>query len=93
VRELKNTIQRGALLAGDGEIDESHLHLQAGSGQLSQPGAAGLGGAAPTSPPDADAIETALSRHGGVIARAAADLGMSRQALYRRMDKLGIPRS
>jgi len=27
-----------------------------------------------------------------VIAQAAADLGLSRQALYRRMEKLGIPR-
>jgi len=26
----------------------------------------------------------------GVVAKAAAELGMSRQALYRRMEKLGI---
>ena len=36
-------------------------------------------------------IEAALARSGGVLAQAAADLGLSRQALYRRLDRLGIP--
>ncbi|WP_076410278.1 sigma-54 dependent transcriptional regulator [Shewanella sp. UCD-KL12] len=36
------------------------------------------------------AIETALIEHGGVIARVAKSLGLSRQALYRRMEKFGI---
>jgi transcriptional regulator of acetoin/glycerol metabolism len=35
-------------------------------------------------------IEAALSNARGVISQAAAELGLSRQALYRRMDKLGI---
>jgi len=35
-------------------------------------------------------IERALVEHRGVVARAAAHLGMSRQALYRRLDRLGI---
>ena len=35
-------------------------------------------------------IEAAIARAGGVIAQAAADLGMSRQALYRRMERFGI---
>jgi DNA-binding NtrC family response regulator len=41
---------------------------------------------------DRGAIEAALARAGGVVAQAAADLGLSRQALYRRMEKLSIPR-
>ncbi|MCB1590715.1 MAG: helix-turn-helix domain-containing protein, partial [Xanthomonadales bacterium] len=40
--------------------------------------------------PDREAIEDALQRNGGVVAQAASDLGLSRQALYRRMDKLGL---
>jgi len=39
-----------------------------------------------------EAIEQALARHGGVVAQAAAELGLSRQALYRRMERLGIGR-
>ena len=42
--------------------------------------------------PDRAGIEAALARASGVIAQAAADLGLSRQALYRRMDRFGIPR-
>jgi transcriptional regulator of acetoin/glycerol metabolism len=38
------------------------------------------------------AIEGALARAGGVIVQAAAELGLSRQGLYRRMEKLGISR-
>ena len=34
--------------------------------------------------------ESALARASGVVSRAAAELGLSRQALYRRMDRLGI---
>jgi hypothetical protein len=42
--------------------------------------------------PDRDAIGQALARAGGVVAQAAAELGLSRQALYRRMERLGIAR-
>ncbi|WP_299492420.1 sigma-54 dependent transcriptional regulator [uncultured Shewanella sp.] len=35
-------------------------------------------------------IEKALMDHNGVIARVAKSLGLSRQSLYRRMDKYGI---
>ncbi|MAL03688.1 MAG: hypothetical protein CL625_05370 [Arenimonas sp.] len=42
--------------------------------------------------PDRAGIEQALARAGGVVAQAAADLGLSRQALYRRMERLGIAR-
>jgi DNA-binding NtrC family response regulator len=40
----------------------------------------------PSAAPSSHALET----HAGVVARAAAELGLSRQALYRRMDRLGI---
>ena len=48
----------------------------------------------PTTGPDETlgAIEDVLARNHGVIAQAAAELGLSRQALYRRMDRHGIPR-
>ena len=44
----------------------------------------------PAREPDRSEIESALSRHEGVIAKAARELGLSRQSLYRRMEKLGI---
>ncbi len=37
-----------------------------------------------------DMIQKALRKHGGKIAPAAAELGVSRPTLYELMDKLGI---
>jgi transcriptional regulator of acetoin/glycerol metabolism len=39
---------------------------------------------------DRTTIEQALDRAQGVVAQAARELGLSRQALYRRMEKLGL---
>jgi transcriptional regulator with GAF, ATPase, and Fis domain len=35
-------------------------------------------------------IQQALSRANGVVSKAAIELGLSRQALYRRMERLGL---
>ena len=37
-----------------------------------------------------DAIRAALARHEGNVIAAADELGMSRSALYRRMEKFGL---
>jgi len=42
---------------------------------------------------DRATIEAALERAQGVVAQAARELGLSRQALYRRMGKLGLRQS
>jgi two-component system response regulator RegA len=39
---------------------------------------------------ECNAIERTLARHGGNISLAAASLGLSRPALYRRMVKYGL---
>jgi DNA-binding NtrC family response regulator len=83
VRELKNTMQRAALLAAGATIGVADLGLH---------GAAATPAAVEGEEPDRAAIEAALKRHRGVVAQAAAELGLSRQALYRRLDRLGIPR-
>jgi len=38
-----------------------------------------------------EALESAMRDQKGVIARVARQFGLSRQALYRRLDKFGIP--
>jgi DNA-binding NtrC family response regulator len=83
VRELRNAIQRAALLARGDAIGVADLGLPA------SPAAVAAGA---NEEPDRAAIEAALARSGGVVAQAAADLGLSRQALYRRMERLGIER-
>jgi DNA-binding NtrC family response regulator len=88
VRELRNVLKRAALLGG-AEITAADLALPAVAAA-----AAGTAVVAPAASeePDRGAIEAALARAGGVVAQAAAELGLSRQALYRRMEKLSIPR-
>jgi DNA-binding NtrC family response regulator len=80
VRELKNALQRAQLLARAPELTAADLALPSAT---SGPADDEL---------DRATIEVALARASGVIAQAAAYLGLSRQALYRRMDKLGIAR-
>ncbi len=83
VRELKNVIQRACLLGAGNTIGIQDLVL---------------GAAVPTSTPTTDgepdraSIETALSAAAGNISQAASMLGFSRQALYRRMERLGLSR-
>jgi DNA-binding NtrC family response regulator len=80
VRELRNVIQRAGLLAQGGRIEAADLDLPRPPAQRSSS----------VDEPDKAGIEAALARASGVIAQAAADLGLSRQALYRRMDRFGI---
>jgi DNA-binding NtrC family response regulator len=84
IRELRNVIERAALLARGEVVSMADLRLVPVN----------------ASPPaledmnleDAERIliRAALKRHAGSVVEAAAALGLSRSALYRRMEKLGI---
>jgi len=81
VRELQNVVRRAQVLATGPAIEAKDLGLQA---------PAETARAAPTAEPDREAILAALERCGGVVASAARELGLSRQAFYRRMEKFGL---
>jgi DNA-binding NtrC family response regulator len=83
VRELKNAMQRAALLTRGERIDAAALGL---------PPARFAPAPGDSDQPDRATIEAALKRHRGVLAQAATELGLSRQALYRRLERLGIGR-
>jgi len=88
VRELQNRIQRASLVSTSSELSPSDLGLDETSERREDDSSADLEDGSRSD--EAVEIEEALSRARGVISRAAAELGMSRQALYRRMARLGI---
>jgi DNA-binding NtrC family response regulator len=103
VRELDNRIQRAVLVAKSNTITAVDLGLAAGpEGYVrssdsappvnvpvvhdSLPGDRASGNDAS----ERAQIEHVLTEARGVVSKAAAQLGVSRQALYRRMERLGI---
>jgi transcriptional regulator with PAS, ATPase and Fis domain len=82
VRELRNVLQRAALLAGDLPINAAALNLPAVLPARSDEPVL-----------DRATVERVLAENNHIVAQAARQLGISRQALYRRMEKLGIKES
>jgi DNA-binding NtrC family response regulator len=97
VRELRNVIERACILADGDFITERELALSMPSArpvaERRLPGAASDAGA---SEPDLlvnverDHIQRALARSGGNKKAAAKMLGLSRRALYRRLERLNL---
>ncbi len=84
VRELENRVKRAAIVAKDLVIGPDELGLPDGDGSPSR------SESEPARVINRQDLEAALERHAGNITKAAADLGLSRQALYRRMEKLDL---
>jgi DNA-binding NtrC family response regulator len=84
VRELGHAIERAVLMSRGPQITGEDLGVQ--------------GPAAPTATPEEWTLEQAekifiqkvLARHGGDVRKAADQLGMSRSALYRRLQQFGL---
>ena len=83
VRELDHVLERAVLMTRTAQIGPADLRLDS------------VPASAERRPMTLDAIEidairAALTRHDGNVVAAADELGMSRSALYRRMEKLGL---
>ncbi len=89
VRELRNVMTRASLMCS-GEVIETHdlalpdlapaEHVEISHAQVN------------AKEPSRAELETALLQSGNVVADAAAALSMTRQSLYRRMERFGIAR-
>jgi len=83
VRELSHVVERAVLMARGATLGPADLHLDGAPVRTELP------------PMTLDSIEkeaivAALARHDGNVATAADELGVSRSALYRRMEKFGL---
>jgi len=86
VRELENCVRRAVIMADGKRVTASDLELTPG-----------VAANAVTLKEAREAVERqmiqqALRKHGGKIAPAAVELGLSRPTLYELMEKLGIAR-
>jgi DNA-binding NtrC family response regulator len=95
VRELRNSIERAKLLARDSSVTAADLnlpppHRNAPHGEAGRRGAEPGKGERDVEQPSRELIEATLREAGGNISRAAQSLGLSRQALYRRMERFNL---
>jgi two-component system NtrC family response regulator len=88
VRELENCVRRAVIMAEGRRVTARDLEL--GDGGAIANGATTLKAARETV--ERQMIQRALKKHGGKIAPAAVELGLSRPTIYELMEKLGIAR-
>jgi DNA-binding NtrC family response regulator len=86
VRELSHTVERAVLLARGTFIEPRDLALAPG-GDGEATGGVGL---MPLADAERVLIRNALDRFRGNVQEAARALGLSRSAMYRRLEKLGM---
>lgn len=87
VRELDHTLERAVLMARGQQIEAADLGLN--PARASSPGLEEMS----LESVESILIRKALSRSAGNVSQAAEALGLSRGALYRRMEKYGIQAS
>jgi DNA-binding NtrC family response regulator len=90
VRELQNRVQRATLVATSSKISPADLGLAGAPKRPAPPPAPEPAPLGIEDEAERTAMHDALARAGGVVSKAAAELGLSRQAFYRRMERLGI---
>ena len=84
VRELNHVVERAVLMAQDGQIRPADLALRTtrdGSPRLEDMSIEDV---------EAFLIKKALARYSGNVSHAASALGLSRSALYRRLQRYGL---
>jgi DNA-binding NtrC family response regulator len=84
VRELGHAVERAVLMAGDRMITAADLGLQAPASPAQAAEEMSLEQA------EKIFIQKVLARHGGDVRKAADQLGVSRSALYRRLQQFGL---
>jgi DNA-binding NtrC family response regulator len=92
IRQLKNLVERSILVSKRDElsVDDFRSQLELSpvkKGNMQLPGV----GTLTLEEVEVEMIKRAMDHHKNKISRAAASLGLTRSALYRRLDKYQIP--
>ena len=96
VRELMNIIENALIVSEGAAIQPKHLRFRATDVEVLTPPITGIDEANPLPPlvetmlAEQEQIRRALAENRDNITKTARQLGLSRQALYRRMEKYGI---
>ncbi|MBF9236068.1 sigma-54-dependent Fis family transcriptional regulator [Hymenobacter sp. BT683] len=93
IRELKNLVERAVLVSGKEELGPEDFQANAQRLPIRhpEPGELPAPGTMTLDELEAQMIRQALSHYDGNISRVAKALGLSRGALYRRLEKHAIP--
>lgn len=93
IRQLKNMVERAVIISGGGRIDASHFADAADADAICRSGTQQSPSRQPSTLAELEraAIEAAMSKHEGNLSRVAVDLGITRQSLYRKLEKFNIP--
>jgi two-component system, NtrC family, response regulator len=94
IRQLKNAVERAMLLnLGKRTLGRRDFQVHFAEPGAGSPGAASLPavGAMSLEQMEVEMIKKALDFHGHSISKTARSLGITRSALYRRLDKYDIP--
>ena len=90
VRALRHAVERAVILSSDKVLGPADLQLDYPDVQAAPESPSVLPTILNLDEMEKDTIEKALRKHGFNISRAAAELGLTRASLYRRMEKHGI---
>ncbi|MEO6323074.1 MAG: sigma-54 dependent transcriptional regulator [Thermoanaerobaculia bacterium] len=91
VRQLRHLIERTVLVSGKERLDSDDFRVVAGmEPEPARKGPASGSGTLTLDEMEKVMIEKSLQTHAGNVSRVADALGLSRAALYRRLEKYGI---
>jgi len=93
IRELKNLVERAALTAPHDELTPDDFQAPATGPTPPAPGELPAPGTMTLEALEEQMIRQSVAHYQGNLSRVARALGLSRGALYRRLDKFGIPYS
>lgn len=86
VRELQHVVERAVIMSDGSQIEPNDLQLSPQKFGSNLPPQTNLG----LEEMEKAMVEKAIDKHKGNISRAAAELGLTRAALYRRIEKFNL---